>query len=50
MLDGIPSGFMGPAWAPFSGLAMLEGCYKAMKSKDVIVKSEGTLHSSLIDN
>jgi hypothetical protein len=32
------------------GLAMLEGCYKAMKSEDVIVKSEGTLHTSLIDN
>ena len=29
---------------------MLEGCYKAMKSEDVIVKSEGTLHTSLIDN
>ena len=50
LLDGIPSGFMGPAWAPSSGLAILEGCYKAMKSEDVIVKSEGTLHTSLIDN
>ena len=37
-------------WAPSSGLAMLEGCYKVMKSEDVIVKSEGTLHTSLIDN
>ena len=39
-----------PLWAPSSGLAMLEGCYKVMKSEDVIVKSEGTLHTSLIDN
>ena len=37
-------------WVPSSGLAMLEGCYKVMKSEDVIVKSEGTLHTSLIDN
>ena len=37
-------------WAPSSGLAMLEGCYKVMKSEDVIVKSEGTLHTSLIDD
>ena len=35
-----------PLWAPSSGLAMLEGCYKVMKSEDVIVKSEGTLHTS----
>ena len=33
-----------------NSLVMLEGCYKAMKSEDVIVKSEGTLHTSLIDN
>ena len=39
-----------PLWAPSSGLAMLEGCYKVMKSEDVIVMSEGTLHTSLIDN
>ena len=39
-----------PLWAPSSRLAMLEGCYKVMKSEDVIVKSEGTLHTSLIDN
>ena len=39
-----------PLLAPSSGLVMLEGCYKVMKSEDVIVKSEGTLHTSLIDN
>ena len=50
LLDGIPSGFMGPALAPSSGLAMLEGCWEVMKSEDVIVKSEGTLHTSLVDN
>ena len=37
-------------WAPSSGLAMLEGCWEVMKSEDVIVKSEGTLHTSLVDN
>ena len=35
---------MGPAWAPSSGLG------KAMKSEDVIVQSEGTLHTSPFDN
>ena len=35
-----------PLWAPSSGLAMLEGCWEVMKSEDVIVKSEGTLHTS----
>ena len=43
IVDGVQAG---PAWVPSSGLAMLEGCYKAMKSEDVIVKSEGTLHTS----
>ena len=36
--------FMGPTWAPSSTLAMKEG--RQMKSEDVIVKSEGTLHTS----
>jgi hypothetical protein len=39
-----------PLWVPSSRLAMLEGCYKVMKSEDVIVKSEGTLHTSPFDN
>ena len=39
-----------PLWAPSSGLAMLEGCWEVMKSEDVIVKSEGTLDTSLVDN
>ena len=39
---------MGPAWAPSSTLAMKEGRKEGrqMKSEDVIVKSEGTLHTS----
>ena len=39
-----------PLWAPSIGLAMLEGCWEVMKSEVVIVKSEGTLHTSLVDN
>ena len=39
-----------PLWATSSGLAMLEGYWELMKSEDAIVKSEGTLHTSLDDN
>ena len=39
-----------PLWAPSSRLAMLEGCWEVMKSEDVIVKIEGTLHTSLVDS
>ena len=40
--------FMGPTWAPSSTLAMKEGRKEGrqMKSEGVIVKSEGTLHTS----
>ena len=40
--------FMGHTWAPSSTLAMKEGRKEGrqMKSEGVIVKSEGTLHTS----
>ena len=42
--------FYGTRFGRHGGLAMLEGCWEVMKSEDVIVKSEGTLHTSLVDN
>ena len=42
--------FMGPTWEPSSTLAMKEGRKEGrqMKSEDVIVKSEGTLHTPFL--